>query len=245
MFYAVEPEPPHTPLYIRHTFEKFGYPLDEWKTNPNIWNQVIHEDDRKWVLDGTRSAMKLGEGIDYEYRVIGRDGTLFWVRDRSCFIKDKDGKTLCWQGVILDVTERKLAVEGLQKREKLYRTLARTIPQTAVLLFDHEFRYTLADGEQLKNHEWTTELFEGKTLFEVFPPDISNEWKGYYERALAGESVVLQFDNDESAFQVNVMPVRDDDDEIFAGMVMWQNITERKRANDALQESEKRYRELF
>ncbi|MBP7377754.1 MAG: PAS domain S-box protein [Pyrinomonadaceae bacterium] len=245
MFYAVEPEPPHTPLYISHTFEKFRYPLDEWKTNPNIWNQVIHEDDRKWVLDGTRSAMKLGEGIDYEYRVIGRDGTLFWVRDRSCFIKDKDGKTLCWQGVILDVTERKLAVEGLQKREKLYRTLARTIPQTAVLLFDHEFRYTLADGEQLKNHEWTTELFEGKTLFEVFPPDISNEWKGYYERALAGESVVLQFDNDESAFQVNVMPVRDDDDEIFAGMVMWQNITERKRANDALQESEKRYRELF
>lgn len=245
MFYAVEADPPHTPIYISQTFEKFGYPLEKWRTNPNIWDEVIHEDDREWVMDGTRAAMRRGEGIDFEYRVVGRDSTLFWVRDRSCFIKDKDGKTLCWQGVILDVTERKLAVEGLQKREKLYRTLARTIPQTAVLLFDHEYRYTLADGEQLKNHEWSTEMFEGKTLFEVFPPEITDEWSKHYDRALKGESIVLEFDNEDGAFQVNVMPVRDDDDEIFAGMVMWQNITERKRANDALQESEKRYRELF
>ena len=245
MFYAVDPEPPYTPIYISQTFEKFGYPLENWEKDPKIWDKVIHENDRKWVMDGTREAMHRGEGIDFEYRVVGRDGTLFWVRDRSCFIKDKDGKTLCWQGVILDVTERKLAVEGLQKREKLYRTLARTIPKTAVLLFDHEYRYTLADGEQLKHHDWSTEMFEGKTLFDVFPSEISGEWSQYYDRALKGESVVLEFDNDDGAFQVNVMPVRDEGEYIFAGMVMWQDITERKRANDALQESEKRYRELF
>lgn len=245
MFYAVDPEPPYTPIYISQTFEKFGYPLENWEKDPEIWDKVIHENDRKWVMDGTRDAMRRGEGIDFEYRVVGRNGTLFWVRDRSCFIRDSHGKTICWQGVILDVTERKLAVEGLQKREKLYRTLARTIPQTAVLLFDHEYRYTLADGEQLKNHDWSTEMFEGKTLFDVFPPEISDEWSQYYDRALKGESVVLEFDNEDGAFQVNVMPVRDEGDHIFAGMVMWQDITERKRANDALQESEKRYRELF
>jgi len=244
MFYAVGPEPPYTPIYISQTFEKFGYPLDEWTTNPKIWDEVIHIDDRERVLSGTREAMRRGEGIDYEYRVVGRDGTLFWVRDRSCFITDKTGKKICWQGVILDVTERKVAVEELQKREKLYRTLARTIPKTAVILFDHDYRYTLADGEQLKNHDYSTEMFEGKTLFEVFPPEIADEWSQYYERALNGELVVLEFDNQDGAFQVNVMPVRDDDDEIFAGMVMWQDITERKRAIDALQESETRYRRL-
>lgn len=245
MFYAVEPEPPHTPIYISQTFEKFGYPLDVWRTNSSIWDEVIHKDDRKWVLDGTREAMLRGEGIDFEYRVIGSDGTEFWVRDRSCFIKDKAGNKTCWQGVILDVTERKLAVEGLQKREKLYRTLARTIPQTAVLLFDHEFRYSLADGEQLKRQGFSTEAFEGKTLFEVFPPEISGEWSKYYARALKGESVVVDLDNEDGAFKINVMPVRDDDDKIFAGMVMWQDITEQKRANDALQQSETRYRQLF
>ncbi len=245
MFYAVEPVQPHLPIYISPTFERFGYPLDVWMTDPNIWDRVIHPDDRSHVLDATRKAMRNHESIDFEYRVVCNNGDIIWVRDRSCFVKGKDGELICWQGVILDVTERKLAQQELEKRENLYRTLARTIPRTAVLLFDHNHRYTLADGEQLKHHNWTTEMFENRTLSEVFPPEIADEWFAYYERALGGERVILDIDNDEGAFQVSILPVRNEKDEIFAGMVMWQDITDRKRTNDALQESEARYRQLF
>ena len=148
MFYAVEATQPHTPIYISPTFEKFGYPLDVWMTDTNIWDRIIHPDDRKNVLDATSEAMSKGESVDFEYRVVCKNGDIIWVRDHSCFIKDKSGVPLCWQGVILDVTERKLAEQMLEKREMLYRTLARTIPKTAVLLFDHDYRYTLADVEQ-------------------------------------------------------------------------------------------------
>ncbi len=245
MFYAVEPISPHTPIYISPTFEKFGYPLEMWMTDSDIWDRVIHPDDRGEVLTNTRAAMREGESIDFEYRVICNNGEVIWVRDRSCFIKSKDGELLCWQGVILDITERRLAEQELQKREKLYRTLARTIPKTAVLLFDHDYRYTLADGEQLNGHNWSQEMFEDRTLWEVFPPEISAEWSGYYERALSGEHVTLDMDSDEGAFQISVLPVRDEKGVIFAGMVMWQDITERKRTDDALKESEARYRQLF
>ena len=37
MFYAVAPEPPHLPLYISPTFAKFGYPIEDWMTKPDIW----------------------------------------------------------------------------------------------------------------------------------------------------------------------------------------------------------------
>src|SRR5258706_5239138 len=245
MFYAVEPAPPHTPIYISPTFEKFGYPLQDWLTKSDIWDRVIHVDDRETVLGATRKAMSKGESIDFEYRVVCRNGNVLWVRDRSCFIKDKEGNLLCWQGVILDVTERKLAQQELEKREKLYRILARTIPRTAVLLFDHDYRYTLADGEQLKNHKWSQEMFEDKTLWQVFPPEIALEWAEHYKRALSGEDVILEMENEEGAFQVSVLPVRDENGEIFAGMVMWQDITQRKRADDALRESETRYRQLI
>ncbi len=245
MFYAVTPTPPHTPIYISPTFENFGYPLDEWMTDSDIWDRVIHPEDRGRVLNETRGAMREGRGVDFEYRVVCKNGNVLWVRDRSCFIKGRDGELLCWQGVIFDVTERKLAEQELVKREKLYRTLARNIPKTAVLLFDHEFRYTLADGQQLGSHDWKQETFEDRTLFEVFPPEIASEWAEYYNRALGGEDVVLQMENEEGAFEVNVMPVRDENGEIFAGMVMWQDITESKRANDAIKESEARYRQLF
>jgi len=245
MFYAVAPTPPHTPIYISPTFASFGYPLDEWMTDSDIWDRVMHPDDRDHVLNATRDAMRKGEGIDFEYRVVCKDGSVLWVRDRSCFIKGRDGELLCWQGVILDITERKLAEQELVKREKLYRTLAATIPKTAVLLFDHNLRYTLADGQQLKNHKWAREMFEGKTLFEVFPAEIAAEWEGYYRRALDGEDIVVEMENEEGAFEINVMPVRDEKGAIFAGMVMWQDITESKRVHDAIKESEARYRQLF
>ena len=245
MFYAVEPEPPHTPIYISPTFERFGYPLKLWLTDSDIWDRVIHPDDRDTVLTATREAMRDGKSVDFEYRVVCKNGKIMWVRDRSCFIKDKDGQPICWQGVILDVTDKKLAEQELEKREKLYRTLARTLPRTAVLLFDHDFRYTLADGEQLSGHNWSQEMFENRTLWEVFPTEITDVWSDYYRRALDGEDITFEMDSDDGAFQVTVLPVRDENHEIFAGMVMWHDITQRKAADDALKLSEARYRNLF
>lgn len=245
LFYAVSPDPPYSPIYISPAFEIFGYAIEDWMTNGDMWVRVIHADDRDWVMEKTRTAMESGTGIDYEYRVLAKDGSVFWVRDRGCFIRDNNGKATCWQGIILDVTQRKLAEEELQKREKLYRTLVRNSPSTAVLLFDHDMRYTLADGEQLKRHGYAQEMFENRTLWEVFPPEICEEWSGYYRRALAGEHVAFENENDQGIFQINVVPVKDENNEIFAGMVMWQDISERKKAEKDLQDSERRYRNLF
>ncbi len=245
MFYAVTPTTPHVPLYISQTFENFGYPLNEWLTDSDIWDRVIHPEDREKILGATRLAMKKGEGVDFEYRVICRDGNVLWVRDRGCFIEDCDGNRICWQGIIIDVTEKKLGEIELEKGQELYRTLARTIPKAAVLLFDHDLKCMLAEGEQLYIHDWTPETFENKKLFELFPSENPTEWSEYYQRALNGEEIVVEKQNADGAFLVTILPVRNEAGEIFAGMVMWHNITDQKRANDAVRESEARYRRLF
>ena len=135
MFYAIAPTPPHTPIYISPTFEAFGYPIEEWWTESDIWDRIIHPDDRDEVLGKTRAAMRSGESVDFEYRVVKKDGSVIWVHDRSCFIHDKNGAPLCWQGVILDITDQRAAIEQLRKREKLYRKtlslFATTIESTA------------------------------------------------------------------------------------------------------------------
>ena len=66
MFYAAEPRPPYSPIYISPAFKQFGYPLEEWRDNPDLWMRVVHPDDRDWVLKKTEAAMRAGEEIDYE-----------------------------------------------------------------------------------------------------------------------------------------------------------------------------------
>jgi diguanylate cyclase (GGDEF)-like protein/PAS domain S-box-containing protein len=245
LLYAVEPSPPYTPIYVGPAFEMFGYPLEEWLTDPEMWVRVIHPEDRHRVFEETVDSTLTGKLVQYEYRVIAADGTVYWVRDRGCLIRDAAGRVTHRQGVIADITASKLAEQELEKREKLYRTLAKSIPGTGVLLFDRDLRYTLADGEQLKLRNYEQWLLEGRTVWEAFPKETADEWAAYYKRALRGEHVSFERNASDGWFQVDVVPVRDENGEIFAGMVMWQDIADRKRAIQNLEESESRYRSLF
>lgn len=245
LFYAVQPSPPFSPIYVSPAFERFGYSLADWRTDPNMWLRVIHPDDQEWVFNATQTSTETGKTVDYEFRIVALDGSIHWIRDRGCLIRGADGYVALREGVMIDITDRKHADVEVQKREKLYRTLAHSIPRTAVLLFDHDLRYSLADGEQLAKHEFSPGMFEGKTLFEVFPPEIANEYVGYYRRALAGERISFDHEVDSGSYQIHILPVKDEHGEIFAGMVMWQDITEAKKAETDLRESEERYRDLF
>ena len=87
LLYAVKPSPPYTPIYVSPAFEMFGFPLEEWLTDPEMWVRVIHPDDRQRVFEETVDSTLTGKLVQYEYRVIAADGTVYWVRDRGCLIR--------------------------------------------------------------------------------------------------------------------------------------------------------------
>lgn len=111
--YLAEPQPPYSPIYVSPSIEALGYSLDEWFNRPDLWVSMLHSEDREWVLKDTEALMAAGRENDYEYRVVARDGTEHWVHDRGQFVLDKNGKPFCWQGVIIDITNRKLAESRL------------------------------------------------------------------------------------------------------------------------------------
>ncbi|MGI9067642.1 MAG: sigma 54-interacting transcriptional regulator [Pyrinomonadaceae bacterium] len=104
--YVAAPRPPYSPIYVSPNIESLGYTLEEWFRLPDLWVSLLHPDDREWVLRETEAAMAAGRENDYEYRVIARDGTTHWFHDRGRFVL-AENRPFCWQGVIINITERK------------------------------------------------------------------------------------------------------------------------------------------
>jgi PAS domain S-box-containing protein len=143
----------------------------------------------------------------------------------------------------IDISDRKQMEVALRRSETLYRTLAKNFPNGTVCLFDRDLRHTLAEGTELPKVGLSKELIEGKTLPEAFPSDIANLYETLYRDALAGKESVTEVPFGSRLYLAHTLPLKNEQGEAIAGMIMTQNITERKQAEDALRRSEERFRQ--
>jgi PAS domain S-box-containing protein len=101
--------------------ELFGYAVEDWRDN-SLWEQILHPDDRAWVIASTTESQRSLEPLTMEYRVVHREGHTLWIRDASVYVLDEAGKPLYIQGFFEDITER---VQAQQAQEAL-RSIAET-----------------------------------------------------------------------------------------------------------------------
>lgn len=141
--------------------------------------------------------------------------------------------------VILHKNLLQRSLEALQESEHQYRTLARNFPNGAVCLFDSDLRYLIAEGTGITIPSQDSEDLEGKTIREILPPETCTILEPMYLAALAGESMVREVTAGEQIFEIHALPVKNDAGEIFAGMVMTQNITAIKLSEKQLRQQAK------
>lgn len=112
----------------------------------------------------------------------------------------------------------------------------------SVVLFDRNLRYLLAEG--------TLEVIGlpaaaiGKTIWEALPAQTCTQIEPIYRAGLAGKTTVTEQWYNNCLYQIHTLPVKNSLGEIFAGMVITQNITQQKLAEADRQKSEARYRSL-
>jgi PAS domain S-box-containing protein len=230
-----------------------GYGPEEWVTTPGFWRDRIHPDDAERVLAADRSANDTLDPFVEEYRFRARDGRWVWLRDEAVVVRDEGGRPQYWQGCMIDVTERREATEALAYAEARSRTLVEHIPAMTYvesLDADAELFYISPQVERILGYtpeEWAvTENFwvdhlhphdRPAVLAEDARTDATHDPVHLEYRFLAKDGT-YRWIHDEAVF------VEDD-----AGRGFWQgfllDVTERKRAEEALRESEARYRDLF
>ena len=139
---------------------------------------------------------------------------------------------------------RRRSAAAVHASERLYRTLAAHFPRGAIVLFDHDLRFIVADGAGLAGVGLSPEKLVGKTLHEVFPRAISAQFEPCYRAALAGEEMHVEVAFGRAIYEVTTLPVRDDAGVVIAGMVLTIDATERQQVARRMRDAEERYRLL-
>jgi len=119
-----------TELFISDEIEALsGYPATDFLQNKvRSYRSIIHPEDQQMDRDITLKALDSKETYTLEYRIIASDGTIRWVYERGQGIFDEQDKIHYLDGVILNITDRKLAEDALQRREKQLRAIINIVP---------------------------------------------------------------------------------------------------------------------
>jgi len=101
-----------------------GYEPSELMMNSVVsYDSLMHPEDREWVREAIRTALRERRAFDLEYRLLHADGSVRWVWDRGTGVYDTQGAVTAVEGLIHDVTSRKETEQGLREAERRYRGL--------------------------------------------------------------------------------------------------------------------------
>jgi diguanylate cyclase (GGDEF)-like protein/PAS domain S-box-containing protein len=232
----VQPDNPSEslPLYISPQIENLlGYELAAWLNEDELWLDVLHPDDRDRCAAADAEARANLTELYAEYRMIHKDGHVVWVSEHAAVGRDEATGLLYWQGVMVDISERKNAENALAASERQYRSVfdAATIGLLTLEL-DGRVRDANPAAEHALGHRPGT--FAGAMLWDdLMPPSVAAVGDGRSDRCEL-EQPLRRRDGTLRWFRLVLVLVRDDAGEAHHLTVMLEDIDARKRTEAEL-----------
>lgn len=219
-----------------------GYEPDEIEPHINAWIGQLHPDEAQtMVREANRRLHEFGH-CSLEFRLRRKDGGYCWVLSR-CKVVERggDGKPGRVIGAHMDISERKRSELAWQESEERLRLFIEHAP-AALAMFDRDMRYLVASRRWRDDYSLGDRAIVGRCHYEVFP-EIGEDWRAVHRRGLAGEAVRADEDRfvraDGSAHWLRweVLPWWAASGEVGGIVIFTEDITERKRARQALEEA--------
>jgi PAS domain S-box-containing protein len=146
-----------------------GYPLEEWTNTPGFWEAHIHPDDRKWAMDFCLRATHEKRTHEFEYRMIAADGKVVWLHDIVSVVEEEGRPTLL-RGLMVDITERKIAQEAIQQSEEKYRTLVEQATD-GIFIADQTGRFVVVNSSGMKLSQYSMDELMHMTIYHLAEPE--------------------------------------------------------------------------
>ncbi|MFC6824321.1 PAS domain S-box protein [Halopelagius fulvigenes] len=224
-------------LYLNSAYEEmYGRDRGSIYDDPTKFLEAVHPEDRRRIEAAYERIPE--EGIDEEFRIVRPDGEVRWLDARAGSVCNEGEERVV--GIAEDVTERVERERALEESERRYRTLVEDFPDGAVALFDEELRYTAVGGQLLEADDIDPEERLGISIHELYPEELVEEVEPYFRAALDGEANTFETEYAGRQLFNQTLPVRNADDKVYAGMLVVQNVTERREYERKLEESNER-----
>ena len=206
---------------------------------------LVHPDDRASVSALIARAREERGPITCEFRIVRRDGELRIVQSQSRSVVDSSGRIVKLYGTSLDITERRRAEDAIKKQSATLQEIFDHLP-IMIRLSEADGRMSLVNRKWEQLLGWTMDELRqhGLELFSKIYPDVAQreralkfireangDWQDFKSTRKDGRTI------DTSWAVVSLSDGR--------SIGIGRDITERKRAEEALREAEQKYRELF
>jgi len=220
--------------------EILGYPISRWLTERDFWVKLIHPDDRQHAVAACRQAISTRRNHRMEYRAVAADGRLVWLEDIIRVICGDQGSVRCLHGVMIDVTGRKEAENKLAERTLYLNALIESSP-LAIVALDPAHRVQMINAAFERLFGYSAPEVAGHNLDDLIASEETHvEAVGYTKRVGAGETIhaiARRRRKDGTAVDVELhavpLLIRGKLKGVYA---LYQDITERKQAESALEE---------
>ncbi|MGH9752770.1 MAG: PAS domain-containing protein, partial [Blastocatellia bacterium] len=236
-------------------YELFDCRPSEFTPSVEGWLTTLSAEDRASAAIAIE-AVRRGEDAQMIYRATGPDGGARWLELRGITLHDEQRRPVLLVGITIDITERKLAEDALRESEARVHTLAANLSDGLIYQMRRDpdgsrrFLYISENAERLRGVTAEEAMSNVGALYNLIPED-------YRARLIEAEDAALR-DFTEFRFET---PFLTPDGELrwsqqssaprrlADGSVIWDgveiDITERKRAEETLRESEEKFSKVF
>ncbi|MFX1346738.1 MAG: PAS domain S-box protein [Promethearchaeota archaeon] len=108
--------------FVSENVDQWGYTPDDFYSGKIAYEEIIYPDDLQRVSEEVEiHSNEDVNNFDQEYRILTKSGEIRWLDDRSWIRRDPNGEITHYQGIVLDITDRKIAEEALRLSEKNYK----------------------------------------------------------------------------------------------------------------------------
>jgi PAS domain S-box-containing protein len=246
--------------YMSPAIRQMGFEPEEMTsmTNEEILSRV-HPDDLEGLRKDLAQLAEKGAG-SCEYRFFNKDGLYRWWSNQLIITNDENGKPLYRDGYVRDITERKKAEEALRRRTEEFQTVLDTTPVPIFMTHDpecHKITGNSAAQELVKlrpdaNISKTAPAVERPSQWQemrdgvpIDPEDLPLQRAARGEEVRGYEMDLVFEDGTVKSVVGNAMPIRDENGKSRGGVAILMEITERKRAEEALRESQAKLQSAF